>query len=327
MAHVFLTGGTGFLGAHIARQLVEAGHQVRVIRRTSSRLTAIGDLPVEIVTGDLFDVAQLTEHLQGIDWVFHVAAVADYWRTSKHLIYHVNVDATRQLLRAAQRAGVARFIFTSSVAALGWHDNGHSADETSYFNINPRLSPYGHSKFLAEAEVYRAVAAGLDAVILNPAVILGPGDLNQISGSLVIEAARGGVPALAQLGGTNFIDVRDVAAAHLAAAERGRRGERYVLGAVNMTHKAFTRLVCDVLGVPAPRLPLPGAAMPAVAALVDAGRALKLPIPADGNQLRLSRRDIYFDTSKMQRELHTPQITLRQSVQDTYEWYRANGYL
>ncbi|MFP4324185.1 MAG: NAD-dependent epimerase/dehydratase family protein, partial [Anaerolineales bacterium] len=323
MAHVFLTGGTGFLGAHIARQLVAGGHTVRLMRRKSSRLLAIGDLPVEFVLGDLFDTEHLTKLLEGIDWVFHVAAVADYWRTGKELIYRVNVDGTRHLLEAAQRAGIKRFIFTSTVAAVGWRGDGHNADENTYFNISPRISPYGHSKFLAEADVQRAVEAGLDAVILNPAVILGPGDLNQISGSLIIETARGGVPALAQQGGTNFIDVRDVAAAHIAAAERGRSGERYILGGVNMTHKAFTRLVCDVLGAPVPRLPLPGNVVPAVAALADVGRALGAQLPADGNQLRLSRREIYFDTSKMLNELHTPQINIRQSVQDTYDWYRA----
>lgn len=327
MARVFITGATGFLGSHVARLAVKAGYEVRILRRKSSCLDAIEELPIEHVIGDLFDVPQLTDQLQGVDYVFHVAAVADYWRQGKPAIYRANVDGTRNLLLAAQATGVKRFIFTSSAAAVGYLGGGQSADESTYFNVSPSLSPYGHSKFLAEAEVHRAIQRGLDCVILNPAIILGPGDLNQISGSIILELKRGTLAAMPQTGGSNFIDVRDVALAHLAAIEKGRTGERYILGAVNMTHKAMLKLTAEVINVREPLLPAYGFMIPLAAMAVDIGRALKLPIPAEGNQLRLSAKDIYFSSEKMWRELHTPKIDLRQSIHDTYEWYQAHGYI
>lgn len=327
MATAFVTGATGFVGSHIVRTLLENGHQVRILRRASSRLDALEGLTVEHAIGDLFDVETLAQQLAGVDWVFHVAAVANYWRSRKDEIYRVNVDGTANLLQAAERAGVKRFIFTSSLAAVGYRGSFHSANEKTYFNTDPRLSPYGHSKFLAEAKVQQAVRRGLDGVILNPSIIIGPGDLNQISGSLVIEVARRRVPVLPQRGGANFIDVRDVARAHLVAAQRGRKGERYIIGAVNMTHKAMIRLIAQVVGVPAPFIPMPSSLIPAAAALVDVGRRMGLPIPAEGNQLRLSRRTIYADCRKMWAELHEPEIDIRQSIEDTYAWYKANGYL
>jgi dihydroflavonol-4-reductase len=166
-------------------------------------------------------------------------------------------------------------------------------------------------------------------VILNPSVIIGPGDLNLISGSLILEIARGKVPFLPLQGGITLIDVRDVARAHLAAAERGGTGERYLLGAVNITHRGLMRLTAEIVGVVPPRIPAPGFVVTAAALLVDAGRALHIPIPGDpeGNQLRLSKRNIYFDCSKSWRELDEPRIDLTQSIADTYHWYRDNGYL
>lgn len=329
MARVFITGATGFVGSHLARLLCAEGHQVRIMRRASSQLTALDGLTVEHVVGDLFDVEVLTEQLTGIDWVFHVAAVAEYWRSDKNSIYRVNVEGTKNLLEAARQAGVARFIFTSSAMTIGRNlaKGGASGNENTVFNLSPRLTPYGHSKILAEAEVWRAVEQGLDAVVLNPCIIIGPGDLNLISGTLIIEAAKGNIPAVVESGGTNFVDVRDVAAAHLAAAERGRCGERYIIGAVNMSHAAFTRLVCEVIEKPAPKIILPGFLIPLGALVVDVGRRLGVKLPVDGNQLRLSRYKLYMDTHKMETELHQPQISIRQSIADTFAWYRANGYL
>lgn len=322
---VFLTGATGFVGSHLARLLVQEGHEVHILRRSTSRLEAIRDLALQHHVGDLLDGELLRRLLAGVDWVFHTAAVADYWRQGKAAIYQTNVDATRVLLEASEAAGVRRFIFTSSGAAMG-HSH-HAATEESYFNVDPRLSPYGHSKFLAEAEVYRAVKRGLEAVILNPVIVIGPGDLNVISGSLIVELVQGRVPVMPQVGGTAFIDVRDVAKGHLAAAERGRSGERYLLGSVNLSYKAFIRLIAAVTGAPAPWLPAPPIATPLAAVAVDIGRALGMPITADGNQLRLSGRNLYFDCSKAWRELHVPEIDIRQSIRDTYEWYQAHGYL
>ncbi|HLA45554.1 MAG TPA: NAD-dependent epimerase/dehydratase family protein, partial [Aggregatilineales bacterium] len=175
MGTAFVTGATGFVGSHLTRQLIENGQQVRILRRENSKVDAIQDLPLEHVIGSLFDTDLLVEHLRGVDVVFHVAAVASYWRSDTKSIYRVNVDGTRNLLQAAECAGIGRFIFTSSVAAIVHTRNHFPASENTHFNIDPRISPYGHSKFLAEAEVMQAVQRGLDAVTVNPAIIIGPG--------------------------------------------------------------------------------------------------------------------------------------------------------
>lgn len=327
MAYALVTGGTGFVGSWIAHALVEAGHHVRIMHRASSRLTLVEDLPVEYHMANLDDINALTEACEGMDWVFHVAAISAYWRNDRDAIYRANVDGTCNLLKAAQRAGVKRFIFTSSAAAIGFREDGYPADEQNHYNIDPNLSPYAHSKFLAEAEVYRAIERGLDAVILNPNVVIGPGDLNQISGSLVIQMAEEQVPVMPMQGGITVIDVRDVAQAHVKAAEIGETGQRYILGTVNMTHRALFHTIAAVVDKPAPTFPAPGFLIDLVAQAVDIGKALRIPIPADaeGNQLRMSKREMFFDCNKMWRELHEPEIDIYQSLQDTYDWYLEQG--
>lgn len=329
MAVAFVTGATGFVGSWIARTLVEAGHQVRILRRKTSRLDAIADLNVEHVIGDLTQSDALLKAVTDVDWVFHVAAVADYWRAGKQKIYEVNVDGTRALLDACIQAKVGRFIFTSSGAAIGFNTDGHPVNENDRFSIDPTLSPYGHSKFLAEAEVYQAIKKGLDCVILNPSVVLGPGDLNLISGSLILEIAKGNVPFLPMQGGVTYIDVRDVAKAHLAAAENGRCGERYLLGTVDMSNKAIIRLTAQIVGANAPFIPSFAFMVKIFAWVADIARWLGIQLPSDveGNQLRLSLHDVYFNCSKAHRELGEPQIDLVQSITDTYQWYREHGYL
>lgn len=330
MVTALITGGTGFLGSHIARALVEAGHHVRVLRRPTSPLTLLENLPVEHMLGDIMDMQSLDRAMQGCEWVFHVAAVADYWRSNRVKLYLVNVNGTTAVLEAARRAGVRRVIFTSSGAAVGFPEDGRLADETTPFNQQPSRFPYGHSKALAEIEVRRAVAQGQDAVILNPSVVLGPGDLNQISGSAVVEIARGNVP-IYPTGGVTVIDVRDVAAAHLAAAERGRSGERYILGTLDISHKAMLKLIAQIAGVPAPSIPVPPSLTP-IAAWIAEGLQWALgqvgqSLPIDANQIRLSARNIYFDCRKAWRELGEPRIDIRQSLQETYDWYVEHGFI
>ncbi|MBI5958323.1 MAG: SDR family NAD(P)-dependent oxidoreductase [Chloroflexi bacterium] len=326
MITALVTGGTGFVGSHIARALAEKGYQVRILRRTTSRLDAVANIDCEHMIGDVNDYESLLAAMDGIDWVFHVAAIADYWRSDPAHIYHVNVDGTHEVLRAAKAKGVKRVIFTSSAASMGYADRLHPVNENVRFNWDQHLTPYGHSKFLAEAEVYRAIREGLDCVILNPAVIIGPGDLNQISSSVVLEMARGHVPPTLPPGGTTVIDVRDVAAAHIAAAERGRTGERYLLGAVDVTHKAWTRLTAQAVGRTMRDLVvLPDWALYLLAEVVDPLRRLGIPIPMEGNQLKLSTRMMFFDCQKSWRELGEPRIPIQQSLRDTYEWYQAHG--
>ena len=215
---------------------------------------------------------------------------------------------------------------TSSAAAVGFREDDFPADETVIFNQLPQAFPYAHSKFMAEIEVLKAVIDGLDCVMVNPAVVIGPGDVYQGSGSLLIEMKKGNVPAIPP-GGVTLIDVRDVAAAHLAAAQYGRTAERYILGTVDMSHRAWMRVIADVIDAAVPPFVLPAVGVPLLAGAVDLGRRVGLPIPADGNQIRYSGRRVYFDCRKAWKELGEPQIDIRQSIQDTYDWYRAHGMI
>jgi dihydroflavonol-4-reductase len=319
-----VTGSTGFVGSNLCRLLVERGWQVRALHRPTSRLDALREagVAVEHAPGDVNDPESLARACEGCDAVFHVAAVADYWRQSVDRLYHVNVEGTRAVCQAALDTQVKRLVLTSSVAALGV-PHGQPADESHLFNIAPERFRYGHSKVLAEGVVAEFVTRGLDAVIVNPAAVLGPGDLNQISGSLVTEAARGHLPPFYPPGGVNYIHVNDVCAGHIAAAEKGQTGQRYILGAHNLTHKQVLGAVCRVVGRRPPRLGLARPAVSLLAFLLDIAAHLSpRPLPMSGEQMRLSAEFIYVDSGKAIRELGLPQTPFRQTIEETYAWYK-----
>ena len=321
-----VTGATGFVGAHVVRALLDEGHSVRALHRRSSKLDALVGLNYESALGDVTDLDSLHAASDGCDWVFHVAAVADYWRADRARMMDVNVEGTRRVLQAARETGIQRVVFTSSAAAVGFL-NDRPANETDAFNLQPDRFPYGYSKLLAEAVVAEAVQAGQEVVTVNPVVVMGPGDLNVISGDFVLKIKRlqWGVPVTP--GGVAVIDVRDVARMQIAAAQRGRVGERYILGTANYKYADWFALIAEVVGASRPRLPLPAWTLPPFADLIDAAQRLGIALPVDGDQTRLGARDIFFDFSKGWRELGEPQIDMRQSVKDTYEWYREHGYV
>ena len=322
-----VTGGTGFVGSHVVRALVEAGHTARVLHRPSSRLDALAGLKYQPALGDILDADALQAACAGCDWVFHVAAVADYWRADAARMFRANVEGTRLVLAAARAAGVRRVVFTSSAAAVGPRPDGQPADETTPFSLPPDRFPYGYSKVQAEAVVAEAVQTGQDAVIVNPVIVMGPGDLNLISGSYIIQVKRLGALVPVTSGSIAVIDVRDVARLHLAAAERGRAGERYLLGTANYSHREWLGMVAEAVGARHPFLPVPDFLLPPVAAAVDAARRLGLPTPVDSNQVRLGARRITFRFDKAWSELGRTQIDMRQSLRDTVAWYREHGYL
>lgn len=320
-----VTGGTGFVGSHVVRELIAQGYGVRVLHRDSSKLDALHGLTFESALGGLGDVDTLRRACEGCDRVFHIAAVADYWRADHGAMFAANVDGTANVLQAARETGVGRVVFTSSAAAVGLIGDGTPADESLAFNLKPQQMPYGYSKVLAEQVVADAVRGGQHVVTVNPVVVLGPGDLNQISGSLVIEAAQRGRWMPVPGGGVAIVDVRDVARWHVAAAERGRAGERYILGTQNLTHAQAFATIAAVAGTPRPFLRLPDFAAHLASAAVSVGQRLGLRLPVDPQQIKLSTRYIYFDFTKAWRELGEPQISVRQSIQDTYKWYAEQG--
>jgi dihydroflavonol-4-reductase len=327
MAQALVTGGTGFVGSHLVRALNEAGHHVRVLHRPTSKRDALAGLAYESALGDLNDEDALYRAAAGCEWVFHVAAVADYWRADREAMFEANIGGTRRVLAAARAAGAVRTVFTSSAAALGFRHDGAPADEGVRFNASSSRFPYGYSKAMAEIVALEAVAAGQDVVIVNPVVVMGPGDLNVISGGFVMQIHRLGAWVPVTSGGVAVTDVRDVARWHIAAAEHGQRGERYILGTENVAYAAWFALIADVIGRPRPGFPVPDLALGPIASLIDGLKAVGIDLPVDGVQTRLGGRSIFFRFEKAWEALGEPRIAMRQSVADTFAWYREHGYL
>ncbi len=322
-----VTGATGFIGANLVEALAQRGWQVRALHRASSSLKALAGLAYESAIGDVTEPASLAAAMRGVDVVFHVAAVADYWRSDPGRLMRVNVDGTRNVLRAAREAGVRRVVFTSSCAALGQPLFGQALDERAQFNLCPHEFPYGYSKHLAEQVCLDFVRAGLDVVIVNPAVVFGPRDVNIVSSSLVVEAARRGL-LFAPPGGVSAIDVADVCEGHIAAAERGRTGERYILTAENLTYAQLFALLAEVVGRPRPRVILPRWVFRLAAPAVGIARArLGLRLPVSSEQVRFAAETFWFDAGKARRELGLTPRPVREAIRRTYDWYVAHGYL
>lgn len=325
---VLVTGGTGFVGSQLVAALVRRGDRVRVLRRASSDLIALREFPdLEHVIGDILDGEAVARAVAGCDLVFHVAALSSYWRAQRAAVYRINVEGTRVVMEACLKARVPRVVFTSSVAAIGMRPDGWPADETTVFDpLSARLA-YGDSKHRAEAVVREMVGRGLDAVIVNPAAVFGPADHHLISGSMIVEYARRAIPAVPP-GGLCVADVDAVVAGHLAAAERGRTGERYILGGENLSLRQIAEIICGVVGRRPPRWTIPRWVLPPAAFIVDAfNRVNPRPPLVSGDQIRLSAHNLFFDSGKAVRELGYPLLPFRGAVERAYAWYKEHGYI
>ena len=324
-----VTGATGFVGSHLVRLLLAEGHTVRALYRSQKKLDILEGLDIEPIQGDLDDVALLREACAGCDWVFHVAAKADYWRSDdKAQMERINVDGTRNVLQASNEANVGRVIFTSSASTIGFRADGLPADETEPFNLSPERFYYAYTKVLAEQVVADAVKAGQDVVTVNPTIIIGPGDLNAISGTFIIETAKTQWLTPISSGGVAVIDVRDVARGHLLSAEQGQAGERYILNTANISHREWFNIITDAMNVGRPLFQTPDFILPIVANAIDLLRRVGISTPIDSNQARLGSSFVYFDNSKAQEQLgFIPQIEMEQSVRETFAWYEAHGYI
>jgi len=324
MANVLVTGSTGFIGGQLCRALCEQGHAVRAFHRPTSLTRVLEGLPVEHALGDLTQPDSVNAAMHGIEVVFHVAALLGGQESSGRM-YAITVEGTRAVLQAALRAGVRRVVHTSSVAALGVPDFADPGslpiDENHSWNYRPDRWPYGYAKHLAELEVQKAVAQGLDAVIVNPSVVFGPGDVYRQSSSIIMQVARRRLPALTE-GGLNVVHIQDVVAGHLAALERGATGERYILGGENMTHATLVRKIAKITGAPAPLLVLP----PWMArALVVPARLAQtfIPLPLAYNSLYLAGYRFYYQTNKAVVELGLNQpLSAEQAISDAYAWFK-----
>lgn len=324
----FVTGGTGFIGGAVVRHLLQAGHRVRALVRPGAGTRQLDGLPVERVAGDLSDGQALRGAMAGCGWVFHVAALYSYWGYRPDDFYQANVEGTRRVLEAARMAGAERIVYTSSVSALGFHGDHTPATEDTPSSLEDRIGPYQRTKFQAEEVARRMARQGLPVVIVNPSTPVGTGDHKPTpSGQIIVDMLQGRMFGYVDTG-LNIVDVEDVAAGHLLAAERGRPGERYILGGENLTLKQILDLLAEISGRPPVRLRIPHSVALAWS-YVDVAWARWQPghIPtATPDKVRLSRRYEFFDPGKAVRELGLPQTPAREALAKAVEWYRAHGY-
>ena len=323
-----VTGATGFVGSAVARALLQAGHRVRVLARPNSDRRNLVDLSVEIAEGSMEDSQSLARAVAGCRYVYHVAADYRIWVPDPAPMFRANVTGTRDLLTAALEAGAERVVYTSSVATLGLVPGGSASEETPS-TAEDMIGPYKRSKFAAE-EVARefAIGHGLPVIIVNPSTPVGPRDIKPTpTGRLILEAASGQMPAYVDTG-LNIVHVDDVAAGHLAAAENGRIGDRYILGGENMSLVEILGEVARKVGRHPPRLRLPHSALFPVA--IGAEFAARITgrepfVTLDG--VRMSRKKMYFTSEKASRELGYKARPAREAIADAVSWFQTNGYL
>jgi dihydroflavonol-4-reductase len=322
-----VTGSTGFIGSQLCRALVSQGQHVRAFHRPNSPQLLLEGMDVEHVEGDITQPETIERAMHGVDVVFHTAALLG--RRSGNM-YAVTVAGTRDVLNAALKAGVRRFIYTSSVAALGVPENGAAQstklDESHAWNLGSESWPYGYAKYLAEVEVGKATLEGLDALIVNPSLVIGPGDLNKISGDVILRVSKGQVP-IAISGGLNAVHIDDVVHGHLKALECGRTGERYILGCENLTHMRFLQIIAEVAAVQPPRVVLPTSLVRALATPISMANKW-LSLPFDGEALSRVGYHFYYDTQKAARELGVNCThSVPNAVAESYAWYLEQGFL
>lgn len=325
-----LTGATGFVGGNLLELLLEKGWEVRCLVRDPEK--ARGILPtgdVELCRGDLRNLQTLRECARGCHVVLHTAADYRLWVPDPQNMYAINVKGTKNVLEAAAEAGVERIVHTSSVGALGIPPDGSPGTEETPVKLEELVGPYKRSKFLAEQEALQAARRGLDVVVVNPSTPVGPKDRKPTpTGRTILDFLRGRMPAYVDTG-LNLIHVRDVAEGHLLALEKGKRGEKYILGNLNMSLKEIFQVLAEVSGLRAPCIRLPRGPVLVMAYLecyMSKWISHREPrIPLDG--VKMAAKKMFFDSSKALRELGLPQTSVRQALEEAVSWFREQGYV
>lgn len=326
MKDVLVTGGTGCIGSNLAAMLVERGCSVRLLRRERSDLRGISGIDVEHCIGDIRDAEAVRRAMRGCDTVFHTAAVVSFARRNARMQHDVNVLGTRTVVEACLAAGVTHLVHTSSVATIGHVPPGELATERTPFNWSLR-SGYRVSKLKAEHEVMKGIERGLDAVIVNPSVVVGERDVYRHGGQIVLSVKKGRVPAYID-GGMSVVYVGDVVRAEIAAAGRGRRGERYIVSGENLTHKDIFTLTAKIVGGFRPLFKLPIPFLRGAAALMEKASNLAGVEPLISPDLvEGAGKYSWFDCTKAQRELGHRVTPFEVAVRSAFEWYRTHGFL
>ena len=324
---VLVTGATGFVGGAVARALVRAGTDVRVLARPGSDLGNVAGLAVEQVTGDLCDPASLRTALTGCRQLYHVAAHYALWAKDPAIFYDINVTGTRNLLEAARDVGIERTVYCSTIGAIGLPPDGGLGTEDTPVSLDQMAGHYKRSKYLAEQEVLKLAMDGLPVVIVNPSAPVGAGDVKPTpTGRVVVDFMKGRMPAYIETG-MNIIDVDDVAAGHLLAMEKGRQGERYILGCTNLMLREVFDILSRLTGVKAPTIKLPRLAILPLAYVNQwianlTGQPPRIPLEG----VKMAKYKMHYDCSKAIRELGLPQTPPEVALEKAVRWFRDHKY-
>jgi dihydroflavonol-4-reductase len=324
----FVTGATGFVGSHVARVLAEQGADLRLLIRSSSDPRNIQGLNADRVIGDLRDPASIEKAMAGCDVVFHVAADYRLWVREPEQMYRANVEGTRAILAAARKNGVRRVVYTSSVATMGFTSNGRPADEDSPVSLGNMIGHYKRSKFMAEELAVEAGRSGMNVVVVNPSTPVGERDIKPTpTGRIVVDFLKKKFPAYVDTG-LNLVDVTECARGHVAALEKGRSGERYILGGENLTLKQILDKLAAITGLPSPRLRVPYVVALATGVVdeVVTGRILGREPRATIDAVRMGRKKMFVSCAKAERELGWKTVPVDDALRRAAEWFQANGY-
>jgi dihydroflavonol-4-reductase len=325
----FVTGATGFVGSHVAHALASKGAGLRLLVRASSRRENLEGLNGEIVVGDLLEPGSFKLALQDCEIVFHVAADYRLWVRDPEAMYRANVEGTRALIRAAQEAQVSRIIYTSSVATMGFTSNGQPCNEDSPVSLNEMIGHYKRSKFMAEQVAIEAAAAGANIVILNPTTPVGERDIKPTpTGRIIVDFLNRHFPAYVDTG-LNLVDVREVAEMHVAAIERGRAGERYILGGEDLTLKEILDKLAAITEIPAPTMKVPHVVALGFAFCDEffTGYIRGKEPRATVDAVRMGRKKMFASSTKAERELGHRIVAVDNALQRAVHWFRDHGYV
>jgi dihydroflavonol-4-reductase len=325
----FLTGATGFLGAHVARVLAAEGAQLRVLVRPTSDLRNLEGISAERTAGDLRDSASIERAMAGCDTVFHVAADYRLWVRDPDEMYRSNVEGTRSLLAAARKNKVARVVYTSSVATMGFSSNGTLADEDSPVTLSEMVGPYKRSKFMAEQIALEAGRTGQHVVVVNPSTPVGEMDVKPTpTGRIVLDFLKKKFPAYVDTG-LNLVDATECARGHVMALEKGRSGQRYILGGENLTLKQILDQLAAITGLPSPKVEVPHF-VALGAAVVDelwTGHILGREPRATIDAVRMGRKKMFVASTKAERELGWQIVPVSEALRRAADWFRRQGYV
>ena len=323
-----VTGASGFVGSAVARALKARGARLRLLVRAKSPRTNLDGLDAEVVVGDMGDPASMAAAMQGVRHLFHVAADYRLWARDPEEIVRNNLKGTQAVLGAARDAGVERVVYTSSVATLGFRDDGTPSDETLPLKPGEAIGAYKRSKVIAEREALRMAAEGLAVVMVSPSTPIGPRDVKPTpTGRIIVEAAEGRMPAFLDTG-LNLVHVDDVAAGHLAALDKGRQGENYILGGQDVSLGTMLADIAGLVGRKPPTVSLPRAPLYPLAVATEAVAYLTGKEPfLTRDALKMSRHHMFFSSAKAERELGYHARPYADGLSDALEWFRQAGYV